>query len=82
MSARKLAEFQGDLYRLEALLRVLHGYVHRVVDDEALPDLFASDVAYQLAEARSMASALASELFESGPRNGPFADCELKGGSA
>lgn len=79
---RTVTDFLDDMYRLEASLRVLHGYVHRVVDDPELPELFASDLAFQLDDARRLVSSLASELFESGPRDGPFADCELKGGSA
>ncbi len=77
---RDLTSFNGDLFRLEAALRVLHGYVHRIVGDDELPELFASDLAFQLDDARRLASALAGELFESGPCLGSSPDCsQLRG---
>lgn len=61
-SGRRLGDLHHDLYRLEAALRVLHGYVDAVAAEVKLPNSLGPDLAFQLCDMRELAGSLAAEL--------------------
>lgn len=59
--SRDSNDFHHDLYRLEATLRVLHGYVDNVAEGAPQPECFALDMRFLLTDAVALASAMGAE---------------------
>ena len=80
LSGRRFHEFRDDLQRLNARLRVLHGFVAGLAidaEDGELPAAVVHDLTYGLDDATALLGWLVAELNTSEPQ-GPWADVTLQ----